>query len=59
MKRKEYTVKERFCPSMGENVIVRVEASAEHKETCVSCATKNYCRECVLGLDMEVYEDLS
>ncbi len=54
---KEYTVKERFCPVRGENVIVRVAASAEHEETCVSCGQKDGCGECVLGLKRDIAEN--
>ncbi len=53
MRRKEYTVKERYCPMRGENVIVRVAATAEHEETCVSCRHDHRCGECVLGLKHE------
>ena len=53
---KEYTVKERYCPSRGENVIVRVEASSKHEETCVSCRSENHCEECVLGLKRDFFE---
>ena len=50
---KEYTVKERYRPSRGENVIIRVAATAEHEETCISCRAENSCHECVLGLKRE------
>ncbi len=50
---KEYTVKERYCPSRGENVIIRVAATAEHEETCISCRAESSCHECVLGLKRE------
>lgn len=53
MRRKEYTVKERYCPSKGENIIVKVEASAEHRETCVSCNVNGDCEKCSLGLNRE------
>lgn len=54
---KEYTVKERYCPARGENIIVRVAATAEHEETCVSCVSKKSCGECVLGLKRDDSED--
>lgn len=53
MRKKEYTVKERYCPSKGENIIVKVEASAEHRETCVSCDVNGNCVKCSLGLQRE------
>ncbi|MBQ6809098.1 MAG: hypothetical protein IJP09_00135 [Clostridia bacterium] len=57
MKRKEYTVKQRYCPSRGENIIVRVSASVNHEEICLSCHGKNLCKECVLGLRMEEFKE--
>ena len=55
--RKEYTVKERYCPSIGKNVIVRVAATAEHEETCVSCRSLDHCGECILGLKQDISEE--
>lgn len=51
MKNKDYTIKERYCPSRGENIIVRVEASITREETCLSCNGKTGCTECVLGIN--------
>ena len=51
MKSKDYTIKERYCPSRGENIVVRVEASVNREETCLSCNEKKDCNNCVLGIN--------
>lgn len=51
MRKKEYTVKERYCPALGENIIVKVESTAEHRETCIYQGKDEKCSECVLGLN--------
>lgn len=51
MFKKEYIVKERYCPLCGENVVVKVEASAEHREICVSCGRNRGCEDCLLGIN--------
>ncbi|MBQ7014903.1 MAG: hypothetical protein IJN12_02140 [Clostridia bacterium] len=57
MKNKNYTIKERYCPSRGENIIVRVEASITREETCLSCNEKSNCTECILGLNKKKSEN--
>ncbi|MBQ2881975.1 MAG: hypothetical protein IJE40_06870 [Clostridia bacterium] len=56
MKNKDYTIKERYCPSRGENIIVRVEASITREETCLSCNEKQNCKVCVLGINKKSLE---
>ena len=51
MKNKNYTIKERYCPSRGENIVVRVEASINREETCLSCNENNNCNDCILGIN--------
>lgn len=52
----DYSIKKKYCPSMRQNVVFKVENNAEHRETCMNhdhCSQNGSCEWCKNNQDIE------